>query len=335
MSARGTNLVELRAFGLDVPVGGEFRPLIRDLSVEIAAGEAVGLVGESGAGKSMTARSIMRLLPRNARTHGELLFRGKSVGDFGTAALREFRATEVAMIYQDPRAHINPVRTIGDFLLEGPVRVQGRSRGEATEAAVGLMRSVGIADAPRRLRQYPHQLSGGLLQRIMIASALLAEPQLILADEPTTALDVTTQEEVMAILDEQRRDRDLAMLFITHDLDLAAAVTDRISVLYAGSLMESGPAEELHSVCLHPYTAGLVAARPSTSKVERLEAVPGRPIAAFETGTGCPFATRCPHAESRCRVEQPRPRELGGHLVACLRAEELMAAASETEVAPR
>jgi oligopeptide/dipeptide ABC transporter ATP-binding protein len=227
------------------------------------------------------------------------------------------------MIYQDPRAHINPLRTIGDFLSEG-LRETGDVRPAQIRArAIRVLEEVGIGDASRRLGQYPHELSGGLLQRVMIASVLLAEPKLMLADEPTTALDVTTQQEVMAILDEQRRERGLSLLFITHDLDLAIAITDRIAVMYAGTLVEVAPAGELHRTARHPYTRALLQSRPRIDRTERLETIAGRPVSAYEAGEGCVFASRCRFAEERCRATRPTIRPLDAHLVACHRAEEI------------
>jgi oligopeptide/dipeptide ABC transporter ATP-binding protein len=188
----------------------------------------------------------------------------------------------------------------------------------------GLLETVGIQDVPHRLRQYPHELSGGMLQRVMIAAALAVSPRLLLADEPTTALDVTTQSDVMAHLDKQRRGRGLAMLFVTHDLELAAAVCDRIAVIYAGCLVEECPAAMVHDRVLHPYTAGLLASRPSPAKrASRLAAIPGRPQAAYEIGPGCPFVVRCPYAVDVCRSTRPAMRALGSSRVACHRAEEL------------
>ena len=302
---------------------GSLRRVIHDVTLDLRSGEALGIVGESGSGKSMTARAIMRLLPRGAAVGGEILFDGASIPDMDAAALRRHRGSAVAMIHQDPRAHINPVHTIGDFLMEGPVRTRAMSRAEARAASIRLLQDVGISDAPRRLRQYPHELSGGMLQRVMIAAALLAQPRLLLADEPTTALDVTTQEEVMAILDEQRRERGLAMVFITHDLDLAVAVTDRIAVMYAGTIVETGPAAGLHETAVHPYTQGLLRARPSLTQVQPLLTIPGRPISAFEAMEGCVFASRCPHARDHCRLVRPDARPIGDHSVACHLAEEL------------
>ncbi len=200
--------------------------MLREVSLQIRPGEAVGLVGESGSGKSMTARAIDRLLPRGADARGQIRFEGADVAALSGGQLRAYR-NRVAMIFQDPRAHVNPVRRIGDFMTEALRTNLGVGVAEARLQAADMLGQVGIEDGKRCLRQYPHELSGGMLQRVMIAAALLTKPALLLADEPTTALDVTTQAEVMAILDELRRDRGLAMLFITHDLELAAAICDR------------------------------------------------------------------------------------------------------------
>ena len=268
----------------------EHRPqtVIHDVSFSLEAGDAVGLVGESGSGKTMTARAIGCLLPPGAETDGVIRFRGSDVLAMRRAALSTYRTGGVALIFQDPRAHINAVRTIGDFLTEGMRVHQRLSRPVATARAIELLAEVGIDDGGRRMRQYPHELSGGLLQRVMIASALAAEPQLILADEPTTALDVTTQSDVMAILDGLRRDRGMAMLFITHDLELASAVCDRTIVMYAGSVVEQNAATELHTRPLHPYTAALVSARPDIAQTTRLAAIPGRPLSAYEVPEAAP-----------------------------------------------
>jgi oligopeptide/dipeptide ABC transporter ATP-binding protein len=317
-------LLEVRGLHLDLPIDGELKRVLHDVSLDIMPGEAVGLVGESGSGKSMTARSIARLLPRGAVMGGEIMFNGASVTVMRGAALRRHRARAVSMIFQDPRAHTNPVRSIGDFLTEALVKELGVSTDDARRRAVRTLGDVGIADGERRLRQYPHELSGGMLQRVMIAAALLAEPQLILADEPTTALDVTTQSEVMAILDELRRERGLALLFITHDLELAAAVCDRTAVMYAGSIVELQTSEGLNNNALHPYSAALMAARPSVEvTTRRLAAISGRPLSAFEAPSGCAFAGRCPHQQPRC-VESAQPlRPVAGGLVRCWRAEDL------------
>jgi oligopeptide/dipeptide ABC transporter ATP-binding protein len=255
--------------------------------------------------------------------HGVIQFDGRDVNSFKGPALRSFRG-EVAMIFQDPRAHINPVRTIGDFMTEALRTNRRMKRSLAESAAISMLDEVGIGDGALRLRQHPHELSGGLLQRVMIATSLLTEPRLLLADEPTTALDVTTQAEVMAILDELRRDRNMAMLFITHDLELASAVCDRTAVMYAGQIVEQRRSSLLHDDPLHPYTAGLVAARPSIDgSTARLNAIPGRPLSAFEAPAGCAFSDRCAFAQPRCTEARPAIRPLSDGLVRCVRAEEL------------
>ncbi|MGW4470710.1 ABC transporter ATP-binding protein [Nonomuraea sp. NPDC004354] len=312
------SLLSIEKLALAVPAGGEWKTLVEEVDLTIGRGEAVGLVGESGSGKSMTARAVIGLTPPGARITGKILFDGVPVPS--GRALRELRARRVAMIFQDPRAHINPVRSVGDFLTEAMVTNLGVPAREAGARAVQLLEEVGIGDGARRLRQYPHELSGGLLQRVMIASVLAAEPDLILADEPTTALDVTTQSEVMAILDELRRERGMAMLLITHDLELAAATCDRLAVMYAGRIVEARPADALTATPLHPYTSGLLRSRPSLERVaRRLPVIPGRPVAAFEADRGCAFAPRCEHALSSCGADRPA---FDG-TVACSRAAEL------------
>ncbi|MEV7239145.1 ABC transporter ATP-binding protein [Streptomyces sp. NPDC051020] len=312
-------LLSLEGLGLELRVDGSYRTVIHQVDLTVGRGEAVGLVGESGSGKSLTARSVLRLLPPGARPRGDIRFDGVPVPQGGSSALRTFRSTEIAMIFQDPRAHINPVRSIGDFLTEGLVTTRGLPRRQAEAKVVALLQEVGVADAARRMRQHPHELSGGLLQRVMIAAALAAEPKLLLADEPTTALDVTTQAEVMAIIDEARAERGLAMVFITHDLELAAAVCDRIAVMYAGSVVEDLPADALHDRSAHPYTRALLASRPSIGeRGGTLRAIPGRPLSAFEVGAGCAFAPRCSRAQETCRTQRPSLSPVGKGNAACL-----------------
>jgi len=315
-------LLEIEGLTTQLPVEGELRTVLHEVSLTIGEGEALGLVGESGSGKSMTARSIGRLLPDGAKTTGAIRFDGRDVLTLSGAQMRSYRQ-EVAMIFQDPRAHVNPVRRIGDFMTEA-LRLRGVAKQDAADRATAALEAVGIADGRRRLDQYPHELSGGLLQRAMIATMLLTEPRLILADEPTTALDVTTQAEVMAILDALRRDRGLALLFITHDLELAAAVCDRTVVMYAGQLVETRASALLETDPLHPYTAALAAARPDiAATTHRLAAIPGRPVSAFEAPAGCAFAPRCPLATDHCRAERPAITPLDNGEVRCWRAEEM------------
>lgn len=316
-----TPLLQVDGLTVRLPVSGEMRSVLEEISFSIDPGEALALVGESGSGKSMTARAIIRLLPPGAAVEGKVIYDGGDVYALRGGRLRSFRH-EVSLVYQDPRAHTNPVRRIGDFMTE--TLRETMSRADANRRAVEMLDEVGIDDSERRLRQFPHELSGGMLQRVMIATALLTGPRLILADEPTTALDVTIQAEVMAIIDALRRQFGVALLFITHDLDLAAAVCDRTAVMYAGQIVEVQKASALHDNALHPYSAALAAARPSINATERrLAAIPGRPVSAFEAPHGCAFAPRCAYAEDRCRAARPATREFGADCARCVRVEEL------------
>ncbi|MEZ0112470.1 oligopeptide/dipeptide ABC transporter ATP-binding protein [Catenulispora sp. EB89] len=317
-------MLRLRDVDVALNVEGRMRPVLTGLNLDLAEGEALGLVGESGSGKSMTVRTVTRLLPPGARVSGTVEFEGRDVLAMKPAELRAFRGADVGVIFQDPRAAINPTHRIGDFLGEALRVNRGVSKSEAARRSAELLASVGIDDAERRLRQYPHELSGGMLQRAMIASVLAAEPRLILADEPTTALDVTIQAEVVGILDRLRRERALSMVFITHDLDLALAVCDRVAVMYAGSVVEVRSARELHDTARHPYTIGLLGSRPAIERrAERLTAIPGRPVSAFEAGPGCAFVSRCAFAQDACRASRPRLEAFQGGLVRCHRVEEI------------
>jgi oligopeptide/dipeptide ABC transporter ATP-binding protein len=313
-------LLDIDGLTVRLPVEGELRTVLHDISLRVDRAEAVGLVGESGSGKSMTARAVARLLPAGASTQGAIRFDGTDVLAAEGRTLRRLRE-RIAVVFQDPRAHVNPVRRIGDFMTEALRTNHGVSADDARRRAVRALADVGVLDGDRRLRQYPHELSGGLLQRVMIAAALLVEPRLLLADEPTTALDVTTQSEVMAILDDLRRERGLALLFITHDLDLAGAVCDRTVVMYAGQVMEEQRSEQLHVRPRHPYTAALIGARPDiTSTAPRLTAIPGRPLSAFEAPDGCAFAPRCDLAMDECRARRPALSGVGTAMVRCIRS---------------
>lgn len=327
MSERTTSsLVGVRDLRLELPVEKNLVPILHGVDFQIGAGEAVGLVGESGSGKSMTARSIARLLPGGAVVDGQVEFDGQDVLELRGEPLRRWRGSDVQIIFQDPRAHINPVRKIGDFLREAMVVNRGMSVEAADHEALGLLDRLRVSNGPLRLTQYPHELSGGLLQRVMIASAIAVSPRLLIADEPTTALDVTTQAEVVAILDELRREQGMSLLFITHDLELAAAICDRTLVMYAGMLLEDQPSAVLHEKPLQPYTAALLASRPSIKRRSaKLSTIPGRPVSAAEAPDGCPFAPRCPMHRPQCDLGRPPLRPFAQGKVACVRAEEIHA----------
>lgn len=247
--------------GLRITLPGTARPVLDGIDLTVHTGETVALVGESGSGKSITSRSALRLLPPGAVTGGSVLVDGQDVLTLDADRLRALRTGTVAMIFQDPRAAINPLRRIGDFLTESVRATRTMTAAQATARAVELLEAVGLDDMA--LVKYPSQVSGGMLQRVMIAAALMGDPALLLADEPTTALDVTTQAEVIALLGKLRERFGTGLLFVTHDLDLAAAISDRVYVMYAGRIAESGPAEEIFARPRHPYTAALLASTPA------------------------------------------------------------------------
>ncbi|MFV5995025.1 ABC transporter ATP-binding protein [Streptomyces sp. NPDC056231] len=311
-----TAMLEVADLSLTVRRGQDRKPILASVSLTCAKGEIVGLVGESGSGKSMTLRTAVGLTPANAEVSGQVHVSGREMLGASPKDLAEVRSRTASMIFQDPRAHINPFQRIGTFLTEVLRLHQGLSKSEAGRTAAALLAEVGLPDPDRHLRQYPHELSGGMLQRVMIAAALASEPELLLADEPTTALDVTTQAEIMSILLRLRRDRGLSIVLVTHDLDLAVAVCDRIHVMYAGSIVEANSATELARAPRHPYTAALFAARPAPDRAE-LHAVSGRPLGLYEVKGGCAFAPRCPQAIGHCHDTAPQTREGDGHRVTC------------------
>ncbi|MER5179746.1 ABC transporter ATP-binding protein [Streptomyces sp. NPDC002896] len=307
---------------LTVEVPGAARPLLDDVGLRIGEGEVVGLVGESGSGKSTTAKAALGLLPSGAAASGTVRVEGADVLSLTGEDLRRHRARTVAMVHQDPRAALNPVRRIGDFLLE---------RGADRSQAVGLLEAVGLSDPERRMRQRPHELSGGMLQRVVIAGALAARPRLLLADEATSALDVTTQAEILVLLRTLRAEHSAGLLFITHDLHLAAAYCDRVYVMYAGRVVEERTARALFSDPAHPYTRGLLSCSPTLGAApRRLKPIPGRPPSLGDAFTGCPFASRCPDAEPACETWPPAPVALAdGGTAACRRIPAAVPATAE------
>ncbi|MEU0940898.1 ABC transporter ATP-binding protein [Embleya sp. NPDC005971] len=320
--ARGVPLLDIAGLTLRLPDHAAARPILNGVDLRVERGETVGLVGESGSGKSVACRTVLGLLPKGASTEGTVRVEGTDVLALRAAGLREVRRHKVAMVFQDPRASVNPMRRVGDFLTEG-LRVRGMPRKQAFARAEELLTEVGIRDPHGALRRFPHQFSGGMLQRVVIAAALAGDPALLLADEPTTALDVTTQAEVVGILRRLQQRHGTGMLFVTHDLELAAAICDRIYVMYAGRIVESQPVAELFARPRHPYTAALLA---STPRLEPDAApprpIPGRPVSLAEAPTGCAFAARCAFAIERCRTETPELVHDGPAAVACLRADE-------------
>ncbi|HEY9367284.1 ABC transporter ATP-binding protein [Streptomyces sp.] len=311
--------------GLRISLPGTARPVLDGIDLTVAAGETVALVGESGSGKTLTSRSALRLLPAGAVTEGKVLVDGHDVLTMSADRLRALRTGSVAMIFQDPRAAINPLRRIGDFLTESVRLTRAMSEADATARATELLQAVGL-DASA-LRKYPGEVSGGMLQRVMIAAALMGDPALLLADEPTTALDVTTQAEVVALLGRLRERFRTGLLFVTHDLDLAAAISDRVYVMYAGRIAESGPADRLFAHPRHPYTAALLASTPRLENPRgRLAAIDGSPPDLRTPLTGCAFAARCPLATELCAQQAPPSRPAPGlpeHRAACHHSDRL------------
>jgi peptide/nickel transport system ATP-binding protein len=276
------------------------------VSFDVGEGELLGLVGESGCGKSITAMSVMRLIsPPGEIVGGEIRFGGENLLAASEDRMREIRGDDIAMIFQDPMTSLNPVYTVGEQIAEA-LRLHRRlNRRRARDAAVEAMREVSIPDPARRVDDYPHQLSGGMRQRVMIAMALACDPKLLIADEPTTALDVTIQAQILELIDELRRTRNLAVLLITHDLGVVAEVADRVAVMYTGRIVEESPVAELFARPKHPYTEGLLRSVPKlteahVAKAERLSTIEGTVPKPTNLPEGCHFAPRCPHRMPRC-----------------------------------
>jgi oligopeptide/dipeptide ABC transporter ATP-binding protein len=294
------------------------------VSFSVERGRTLGIVGESGCGKSVTALSIMGLIPKPpARiVGGEVMFGGRDLTTLSERELSDVRGDEIAMVFQDPMTSLNPTLTIGTQLVETIRRHSDISKQEARRRAVDLLEEVQLPKAPQRLKDYPHRLSGGMRQRVMIALALSCNPALLIADEPTTALDVTVQAQVLDLLDQLRRSHDMAMIFITHDMGVIAEVADDVAVMYAGQIVEQAPVRALFDLPEHPYTEALLGALPQledgASRHARLTAIPGRPPDLVNPPVGCRFAFRCRYADALdgCAERMPELREIRpGHLV--------------------
>ena len=295
---------------------------VNGVSFSVRPGETLALVGESGCGKTAAMLSVLRLLPSN-RTHvqaDEVSFRGRDLLSLDDEGMRRVRGAEIAMIFQDPRASLNPVLTIGRQLTESLEVHLGLGRREARDRAIELLHSVDIPAPDTRFDDYPHQFSGGMCQRVTIAMALSCDPDLLIADEPTTALDATIQAQILDLVSELGAVRRMAMIWISHDLSVVASLADRVAVMYAGSIVETAPAGRLFESPEHPYTRGLLASLPGLDEAwpKRLSAIPGQPPDMAQPPGGCAFAERCPHAFDRCRREAPPLLPVGeGARAAC------------------
>ena len=285
--------------------GARQREVIHGVSFELAAGSSFGLIGESGSGKSLTCRSILRLLPPGGAIDGQIRYGGVDLTQLSEREMRAYRGSRISMIFQDPLTALNPVMRVGDAVAQVIAEHSRSGTRRAHAAAIEMMERVGILDATHRARDYPHQFSGGMRQRIVIAMALAAHPTLLLADEPTTALDVIIQAEILRLIDQLRREQGMSLLLVSHDLGVVASVCAQIGVMYGGEVVEIGPTGPLLASPQHPYTQGLLASLPETGE-GRLRPIPGAPPDPAARPPGCAFAPRCPLVTDACR-RQPIP----------------------------
>ena len=287
---------------------------VRDVSIELQEGESLGVVGESGSGKTVLSRSIMGLLPSTATRTGKISFQGKVISDLPKDEVRDLWGTGMAMVFQDPMTALNPVRRIGDQLTESLTVRLGMSKKDAKVRAIELLERVRIPDPQSMMRKFPYQLSGGMRQRIMIAIAVSCKPEMLFADEPTTALDVTVQAQVLELITELRKEFNMAMILVTHDLGVVAGHTDKIAVMYAGDVVEYAPTRELFANMKMPYTEALLKSIPrlETPTGTRLPVIEGRLPDPTKNEPGCPFANRCAYVTDKCRAEKP-PLTDGGN----------------------
>ncbi|HON78478.1 MAG TPA: ABC transporter ATP-binding protein [Spirochaetota bacterium] len=296
---------------------------VRDVSLSLNKGETLGLVGESGCGKSVTAFSVLRLIsPPGNIDSGKILYRGRDLLSLSDEEMRKYRGGEIAMIFQEPMTSLNPVFRIGYQISEAIRLHLKKSRDEARDIAIDLLRQVGIPNAEKRYNSYPHELSGGMRQRVMIAMALSAEPEVLIADEPTTALDVTIQAQILDLLLSLQEKRNMSLMLITHDLGIVANVADRVAIMYAGEIVEYGSIAQIYEHPLHPYTAGLFEAIPSIgTDTKRMKTIPGIVPTITETPVGCVFYPRCSRGDHECTVQRiPLIEKSSGQLVRCIKA---------------
>ena len=295
---------------------------VDDVSFTLSERETVGIVGESGSGKSVTSLSILRLIPNppGRIAGGRVLFHGEDLLTWPERRMREIRGNKISMIFQEPMTSLNPVHRVGEQIAEAIILHQGLAKKEAWARAVELLRTIGIPSPERRARDYPHQLSGGMRQRIMIAMALSCHPDLLIADEPTTALDVTIQAQILDLMRKMREEFGMAIMLITHDLAVVAEMAERVLVMYAGRVVEEAPVLDLFTEPIHPYTMGLLRSIPRLGgRKGRLHVIEGTVPDLGDLPPGCPFQPRCPEAGPRCKQERPDLHDLGGRRVACWR----------------
>ena len=319
--ATTNTLLEIRDLHTWFHTYGGVARAVDGVSLEIAEGETLGLVGESGCGKSVTALSVLRLVDAPGRIErGEILLRGRNLLTLRKKEMRRVRGGEISMIFQEPMTSLNPVFTVGDQIIEAIILHQKKSHAAARGLAVEMLRRVGIPSPERRVDEYPHQMSGGMKQRVMIAMGLVCRPALLIADEPTTALDVTIQAEILDLLGDLQKEFRMAILLITHNLGIVAGMADRVAVMYAGKIVEYATASDLFAHPKHPYTTCLFKSVPrlDAARGGRLETIEGQVPSPTHWPTGCRFHPRCPHATARCsREEPPLEEKRPGHQAAC------------------
>jgi oligopeptide transport system ATP-binding protein len=324
----GETLLEITDLSVEFRTERGVVRAVQSVSFDLHAGETLAIIGESGSGKSVTAQAVMGIVPSPPGfvTAESIRYRGQDLAHLNDAERRKVRGQEIAMIFQDPLTALNPVYSVGNQIGEMFRVHRGASKREAREAAIELMEQVRIPEARRRVGDYPHQFSGGMRQRVMIAMALALDPAVLIADEPTTALDVTVQAQIMELLARLQEENNMGLILITHDLGVVASVADRVQLMYAGGVVEKANADDFYEAHAHPYAEGLMASIPSLiSDDERLLPIQGAPPSLIDLPTGCTFHPRCPYVIDRCVAEVPKLRSIPGYsgLVACHRAEEV------------
>ncbi len=316
-----TPLLEVKGLTVAYDTAAGQSRAVDHISFSVARGEVVAIVGESGSGKSNAMLAVMRLIQAPGKVvEGEVLFDGRNLLQLSPSEMHTLRGNRFSMVFQDPMTALNPLLRVGDQVADILRQHIGLSRAEARGRSVELLQRVGIADAAHRLRDYPHQLSGGMRQRVMIAMALACDPELIIADEPTTALDVTIQAQIIQLVRTLQQQLGTAVVWITHDLGVVASLADRVIVMYAGGIVESAPVARLYQYPAHPYTAGLLASLPklNASHKSRLQAIDGTPPNAIDMPQGCAFSDRCPYSVQKCRDQRPTLVTVApGHESAC------------------
>ncbi|HJO93789.1 MAG TPA: ABC transporter ATP-binding protein [Victivallales bacterium] len=317
-----STLLSVRDFSLSFKLRNGVCNAVNGISFDIAEGETLGIVGESGAGKSVTCYSLLGLLPKNSINSGEAVYKGKNLLNLSDRELNKIRGKDISIIFQDPMSSLNPFLKVGKQITEPLITHCKVNRKQAEKEAVKILQEVGIDNPEQRFHQYPHEFSGGMRQRIMIAMALITKPKLLIADEPTTALDVTIQAKILKLLKRLKVNHSMGVIFITHDLGVVAQICDKVCVLYAGKIMEKGSVNDIFYNSLHPYTIALKKSIPSLEeKQEILYSIPGLPPDLSKKIKGCPFAPRCEQVEDKCfEVEELRLKEIEkGHFSSCIR----------------